>query len=166
MKNSIVLSLSGVRKYRSMVYFGLMVASFSVIGDEVDRRQTLNLNDAQRNHVLTEMRAMLSGTQAILAALAANDRTELVRQARLLGMNMGHKAESSVHDVLPAAFMQMGMAVHRVFDQIAADVEAGADANHTLLQLSSALSTCASCHETYQIERLTTEQAVRPASIH
>ena len=43
----------------------------SSLAETVDKRQVLTLTDTQRNHVLTEMRAMLSGTQTILAALSS-----------------------------------------------------------------------------------------------
>ena len=154
-----------VLKYRLAVVLSLMLASFNAISQELDQRQAIQLNDAQRAHVLAEMRAMLSGTQVILASLAANDMTEVSRQASLLGMSKkNHNAEDTVHDALPPAFMQLGMSLHRSFDAIAADAEAGADAKHVLTRLSAAMNACVSCHESYQIQRAANPQPIQPAN--
>lgn len=45
----------------------------TVMADEVDNRQVLNLNEPQRYQLLTEMRELLAETQSILAALAQDD---------------------------------------------------------------------------------------------
>jgi cytochrome c556 len=121
-------------------------------GAEVDQRQTIRLDSTQRAHVLGEMRSMLSGTQAILAALSNDDMAAVAQQARTLGMNMGHKAENHLHDLLPESFMQLGMSVHQDFDRIAGDAETLKDPKHTLRQLSTTMNTCGVCHETYRIE--------------
>lgn len=126
--------------------------------DTADGRQLIELTAAQRAHVLGEMRVLLSGTQRVIAALAAEDMAEVARQASALGMNMGHKAENHLHGVLPPAFMQLGMAVHQDFDRIAADAAAGKGARHSLQQLGNALNTCAVCHEAYQIQLMQTQQ--------
>jgi len=119
---------------------------------EVDQRQAIRLNGAQRAHVLGEMRSMLSGTQAILTALSNDDMAAVAQQARALGMNMGHKAENHLHDLLPESFMQLGMSVHQDFDRIANDAEILKDPKHTLRQLSATMNTCGVCHEAYRLE--------------
>lgn len=125
--------------------------------DTADGRQVIELTAAQRAHVLGEMRALLSGTQAMLAALAVDDMVAVARQASALGMNMGHKAENHLHDVLPPAFMQLGMSIHQDFDRIAADAETRKDSKHSLQQLSTTLNACAVCHEAYQIQVFQTQ---------
>lgn len=134
------------------MFMALAVASSTSYADETDGRQVLELTAAQRAHVLGEMRAMLIGTQAMLAALNAEDMATFARQARALGMGMGHKAENHLHDVLPPAFMKLGMSVHQDFDRIASDAETLKDAKHSLQQLSSTMNTCNICHEVYQIQ--------------
>lgn len=164
MKRIIPLSLVGrFCGYRFVVSVCLTLASFGAVSEGLDSRQIIQLNDMQRAHVLGEMRALLSGTQGILASLAANDMAEAARQARLLGMGNKQKAESTVHGALPPAFMQMGMSLHRTFDAIATDVEAGADVAQTLAQLSKAMNGCTSCHEIYQIQRVAVQQPLQPA---
>jgi hypothetical protein len=118
---------------------------------EVDTRRVLPLTEHQRDHVLTEMRALLSGTQNILGALSNEDMTAVAREARALGLGMAHKGEDHLQAVLPEEFMQMGMSVHKDFDKIAADAESLKDPKHTLRQLSKAMQTCNGCHAGYQI---------------
>ncbi|MEQ1635469.1 MAG: hypothetical protein ABL903_02185 [Methylococcales bacterium] len=129
----------------------------AALAEEVDSRQALNLTAPQRNHVLGEMRALLSGIQAILAGLAQNDMAAVAKAAKPLGM--AHSAENHLHSVLPKAFMQMGMSLHKDFDQIALDAETLKDPKQTLQQMSAALSKCNACHATYQILSATNQQA-------
>jgi hypothetical protein len=119
--------------------------------DEVDKRRVLPLTENQRDHVLTEMRALLSGTQNILDALSKEDMAAVARESRSLGTGMAHKGEDHLKAVLPEEFMWMGMSVHKAFDQVAADAESLKDPQHTLRQLSKAMQTCNECHASYQI---------------
>ena len=135
---------------------------------EVDKRRVLPLAEHQRNHVLTEMRALLSGTRNILDALSREDMTEVASQARSLGMGMVHKGEDHLLAVLPKEFMQLGMATHKDFDKIAADAESLKDPRHTLRQLSESMKKCSACHESYQIrvENLSGVAAGEIQSLH
>jgi cytochrome c556 len=135
----------------------VVLTSANIVADEIDQRQAVKLNNTQRAHVLGEMRALLSGTQAILAALSADDMQTVAQQARGLGMNMGHKAENHLHDALPESFMQLGMSVHQDFDRIAADAEMLKDPKYTLQQLSTTMNTCVACHDAYRIETIKTK---------
>ncbi|QXP86208.1 hypothetical protein KW115_17530 [Methylococcus sp. Mc7] len=134
----------------------LVLAAGAAAADEADRRRVLKLTEGQRAHVLGEMRALLSGTQAILSSLSRDDMAAAAQQARSLGTSMGHKAENTLHGVLPKEFMQLGMSVHRDFDRIAADAETLKDPKHTLRQLSESMTRCTACHDTYRL------QAARP----
>jgi hypothetical protein len=135
---------------------------------EVDKRRVLPLAEHQRNHVLTEMRALLSGTRNILDALSREDMTAVASQARSLGMGMVHKGEDHLLAVLPKEFMQLGMATHKDFDKIAADAESLKDPRHTLRQLSESMKKCSACHESYQIrvENLSGVAAGEIQSLH
>ncbi|MEI6333911.1 MAG: hypothetical protein WCS87_05085 [Methylococcaceae bacterium] len=55
--------------------FVLGLATITVIADEVNQRQFIKWNAEQRAQALNEMHALLSGTQAILAALSVDDMT-------------------------------------------------------------------------------------------
>lgn len=132
--------------------FVLGLTAVTATADEADRRRVLTLTEAQRAHVLGEMRALLSGTQAILSSLSTDDMAAVAQQARSLGTDMGHKAENTLHEMLPKEFMQLGMSVHQDFDRIAADAETLKDPKHTLRQLSESMTRCTACHDTYRIQ--------------
>jgi hypothetical protein len=51
-----------------MLGIGLFLFT-AAAASEVDKRQVVTLSEFQRDHVLTEMRALLSGTRKILDAL-------------------------------------------------------------------------------------------------
>ncbi|SJM91657.1 hypothetical protein [Crenothrix polyspora] len=131
--------------------FLLAFFATSVLAENIDNRQILSLNEPQRNHVLGEMRGLLAGTQNILTALANNDMVAVAQAASPLGLGMAHNAEKHLHGVLPKEFMQMGMSLHKDFDQIAADAESLKNPKHTLQQLSAAMGKCTACHAAYQI---------------
>jgi hypothetical protein len=133
-----------------IIALGLFMAT-PAKANEVDNRQILPLSEHQRNHVLTEMRGLLSGTQNILDALARDDMTTVAREARSLGMGMAHKGEDHLKAVLPKEFMQLGMSVHKSFDKIALDAEFLKDPKHTLQQLGESMQKCNACHAAYQI---------------
>lgn len=147
-------------RWRSIFVLG--VVSMSAVAGGADNRQVLNLTESQRDSVLTEMRELLVGTQTILGALATDDMATVAKSARELGFEMKHKAENPLHDVLPKAFMQIGMPMHKEFDLIAADAESLKDPKHTLQQLSATMAKCAACHASYQIR--TTDNTVKKAS--
>lgn len=119
--------------------------------NETDNRKALLLNEAQRHHILSEMRSMLLGTQLIIEALGADDMLAVARHARMLGMEMTHKGEDHLQSVLPDDFMQLGMSVHKSFDKLATDAETLKDSKHALSQLSITLQQCVACHAAYQI---------------
>lgn len=148
-----------MRKIRMII--ACLLISTSAIAADKDNRKALTLSEAQRSHVLEEMRALLSGTRNILAALSNDDMASVSRYARPLGVGMAHKAEDHLKGVLPREFMQLGMSLHQDFDQIAADAESQKDPKLTLRQLSDAMAKCVACHDAYQIR--TTPVSQQPA---
>jgi hypothetical protein len=144
------------------IALGLLAITTTVAANEIDKRQILPITEMQRDHVLTEMRALLSGTQNILDALLREDMAAVARYARSLGMGMMHKAEDHLKAVLPKEFMQLGMSVHKDFDQIAMDAESLKDPKHTLRQLSESMKKCNACHAGYQIR--IKEQSAQPGT--
>lgn len=133
-----------------IIIFCLLISTSAIAADK-DNRQILVLSEAQRGHVLEEMRTLLSGTRNILVALSTDDMVSVSRYARLLGTDMGHKAEDHLKGVLPREFMQLGMSLHQDFDRIAEDAESRKDSRLTLRQLSDAMAKCIACHDAYQI---------------
>ena len=92
----------------------LIFITAAATADDIDKRQVLHLTELQRDHILTEMRALLSGTQKILDALHKEDMAAIAAHARSLGMGMAHKGEGHLKSVLPREFMQLGMATMQV----------------------------------------------------
>jgi hypothetical protein len=135
---------------KKIALISLALISTSVFADE-DNRRVVNLSETNRNLVLTEMRALLSGTQAILGALANDDMKGVAEAAKPLGMGMAHNAENHLHDALPKEFMMLGKTVHVAFDEIARDAESVNDSKHTLKQLNQMMAQCTACHSAYQI---------------
>lgn len=131
------------------IFLGMFGAA---LAGDMDKRQVLKLSEQQRGLVLEEMRALLSGTQNILAALSKDDMAAVAQQARVLGMSMAQKSEDHLKGSMPETFMQLGMSVHQDFDRIAADAEALKDSQHTLRQLSESMNKCVACHDSYQIQ--------------
>lgn len=138
--------------------FVLCLSVTTVMAKDMDERKILSLNEMQRNHILTEMRTMLLGTQQIIQALSEEDMMSVARHARMLGMDREHKGENHLHSILPKDFMQLGISMHQSFDQIATDAESLKDPKRTLAQLSTTMQYCATCHAAYQIQ--TTKQLV------
>lgn len=136
---------------KKILAMSLLLISISATAGEIDTRRSLPMNEMQRDHILTEMRALLAGAQGILSALTRDDMASVADHARPLGTGMPHKGEDHMKAILPQEFMQMGMSLHRDFDQIAADAESLKDPKHTLKQLSDSMGKCVSCHASYQI---------------
>lgn len=151
-----------------MKKLAIVILSFiatASLAKDIDERQVLSLNEMQRHHILTEMRALLLGTQHILQALSEDDMLAVARHARMLGTEMAHTGENHLRSILPEDFMQLGMSVHKSFDQIAADAENLKDSRHTLAQLSVTMQHCVACHAAYQIRTtdLPAEAEAHPA---
>lgn len=140
---------------KKLVALALFAAN-PLFAQELDNRQVINLNAMQRNHVLTEMRALLAATQNIAGALAKDDMAAVAKSAKAVGFNMKHKAENALHSVLPREFMMLGMSMHKDFDFIAEDATAINNPKHTLQQLSETLAKCSACHAAYQIQSSST----------
>ncbi len=136
---------------KKIYIFILCLSVTAAMAKDIDERKILVLNEMQRNHMLTGMRAMLHGTQQILQALSEEDMMAVARHARMLGMERTHQGENRLHSILPKDFMQLGTSMHQSFDQIATDAETLKNSRHTLTQLSTAMQYCVTCHAAYQI---------------
>jgi len=137
--------------FRNIFGAALFLFMAAAAANEVDKRQVIPLSEHQRDHVLTEMRALLTGTRNILDALSRDEMAAVAREADSLGLAMAGKGEDHLGSILPGEFMRLGMSVHQDFDNIARDARTIKDPKHTLRQLSEAMKKCDSCHAGYQI---------------
>ncbi|MEJ2509256.1 MAG: hypothetical protein P8009_07240 [Gammaproteobacteria bacterium] len=149
---------TGIAALLVAVIAGLLL-KFVVLGHTVpaaDGRTAIMLNASERQVVLGEMRQFLAGIQTITGALAHDpvsraDLQTVATTARSLGTAASRGVPGSLMGKLPLGFKQLGLSVHRDFDQMARDAEDLGDPKHTLNQLSATLNKCVACHAAYQI---------------
>lgn len=116
-----------------------------------DGRQAIVLPAAGRDLVLTEMRAMLSSVQGVIAGATENDMKKVTDAARASGMAAAVDMSPQLMAALPLEFKQLGMSVHSGFDEIAAAAAQGTPANEMLSRLAAQLNACVACHASYRL---------------
>ncbi|MEQ1915470.1 MAG: hypothetical protein ABL856_01955 [Gallionella sp.] len=117
-----------------------------------DDRTAIVLNTPERDLVLTEMRGLLTSTQAILDGLNRNDMKLVADPARAVGMGSAADVNPSLMTKLPLSFKQMGMGVHHEMDALADAAQAGKSPAEIQGMLSNTLSTCVACHSAWQLK--------------
>jgi len=117
----------------------------------IDQRTTVIVTETERAFILSEMRAMLVGTQRLLQASLNKDMPSVVETAQSLGMKTMGEVPQGLMGKLPLAFKQLGLSVHHAFDQIALDAKDLGDNQHTLFQLQEMLQSCVACHASYKL---------------
>lgn len=113
-----------------------------------DSRQQVLLTPAERDAVLAEMRLMLGSVSGILHGLAANDRPAIEKAARASGMAMA--VDPGLEQKLPRPFLELGMATHRKFDQLADLAKTDAPADEVVRSLADVTTSCVACHAMYR----------------
>lgn len=141
---------------------GLWIATVAVVAilfvrgstaPSSDGRRAILLSPAERDLVLGEMRAMLGSVQGVVQGVHANDLKQAAAAARASGMAAAVDLEPGLMAKLPLEFKQLGMSVHRGFDDMATAVDQGAaDRDEVLRRLGAQLSACVGCHAAYRIE--------------
>ncbi|MGB2833506.1 MAG: hypothetical protein WBC07_11175 [Methylotenera sp.] len=115
-----------------------------------DGRLEVQLNKDERNSLLLEMRTWLQNSQGILAALSANDFTTVSNIAKNSGMSAEKDVPGALFRKIPLEMKKLGFDTRQKFDAIAIDAERLKDSQHTIKQLSAAMSNCVACHATYR----------------
>jgi len=115
-----------------------------------DGRLEVQLNKDERNALLLEMRTWLQNSQGILAALSANDFTTVANIAKNSGMSAETDVPGKLFRKIPLEMKKLGFDTRQKFDEIAIDAERLKDSQHTIKQLSAAMSNCVACHATYR----------------
>jgi cytochrome c556 len=118
----------------------------------VDDRERIVLPAPARNMVLAEMRMMLESVAAVVAALSEGDTAAAAQAARASGMAMAVDVDPALRELLPAAFVELGMATHRGFDTLADKLEQGVDHETALTELGTLMQNCIACHDTYRAD--------------
>jgi mono/diheme cytochrome c family protein len=123
-----------------------------------DGRLALQLEAAERDLVLTEMRAFLISVQKVTDGILNKDFEKIARSAREVGAAAQGAVPGTLVAKLPLEFKKLGFDTHSRFDQLALDAEQLGDEEQTLKQLSELMQNCVACHAAYRIE--VTQQAV------
>jgi len=121
-----------------------------------DSRTSVLLAPAERNFILGEMRQLLQAVQGIVTGLSETDQTQGHAQAataaRSAGMKMAVDDNPTLILKLPLPMKQLGMSVHRDFDELADTITAGTTTQDILQRLSAITTKCVACHEMYQLK--------------
>lgn len=140
---AIVMALGALIGYRLLVGTPTQQAS--------DGRAQIQLEPADRDLVLAEMRMFLRSVQGITLALTEEDLAQVAEQARRMGLAAAAQVPASLMQALPLEFKTLGRSVHADFDQLALDAEQLGDREHSLRQLGDILGKCVACHATYRL---------------
>ena len=121
-----------------------------------DGRTTVLLAPAERAFILTEMRQLLQAVHGIVTGMSDPDQTQGRAQAaaaaRSAGMEMAADGNPALMLKLPLPMKQLGMSVHRDFDELADTINKEATSQDILQRLSNITTRCLACHETYQLK--------------
>ena len=120
-----------------------------------DGRTAVLLAPGERDLVLTEMRGMLVTVQGMVDGLKAGNLKQVALAARASGMAAAADVNPALMAKLPLEFKELGLSLHKRFDEIAAEADANASHEHILENLSTQLSACVACHASYRIEAVT-----------
>ena len=118
----------------------------------VDTRERIVLPAPARNMVLAEMRVMLESISGVVAALSEGDMAAAAQAARASGMAAAVDVDPAVRELLPAAFVELGMATHQGFDALADQLEQPVDQQTALAELATLMQKCVACHATYRAD--------------
>ena len=137
-----------------MLILGAVLFKFMIQGSTIkasDNRLSLQLNESERNLVLSEMRKFLEAVQKITTDIVNEDMTALVKSARSVGMGAQQGLPASLKVKLPLEIKKLGFDNNKKFDSLALDAEQLGDPQHALEQLSELMKNCVACHAVYRI---------------
>lgn len=120
-------------------------------GESVDHRAVIDLQPAERELVLREMRGLLSATQGVIDGISRNDMHLVVQSAQSAGMAAAADVNPALMAKLPLSFKTLGMRVHRDMDDIALAAASGETQSQLLARVSVTLSSCVACHASWQL---------------
>lgn len=122
------------------------------VEQSADGRLAIQLDDNERQLVLSEMRAFLASVQQITRGISETDMQLVAASARDVGLASQQDVPGSLIGKLPLPFKKLGRDTHARFDEIALDAEQFEDSGHSLSQLEKLLQNCVACHAAYRFE--------------
>ena len=93
---------------------------------------------------------MLQSLSRIVHGLAAGDLVMVEEAARASGMRA--TIDPQLQKKLPPHSLQLGLRVHKRFDQLADAIKTGATKDDVLKRLAALTGYCLACHAAYRLE--------------
>lgn len=128
---------------------------FGSTSRSLDHRTAIHLTPAERQLVLTEMRALLTSVNGMISGLAAKDYEGAAKAADAVGMGLVASLEHQERTILlklPVEFKKLGFGTHQKFDEIAAKIRKKQDVHTLLGEMDVLTRNCIACHASYKIE--------------
>lgn len=123
-------------------------AQMALAATRPDTRAVNELQAAEYEHVMHEMRQFLASIANIMAVSLQNDLKAAAAAARASGRHEPTGIERSIAPKLPPAFRQLAFDTHARFEQIAVEAEKG-DRMLVFTRVSELLNNCVGCHASY-----------------
>lgn len=134
---------------------------FGSTSRSLDNRTAIHLTPAERQLVLTEMRALLTAVNGILSGLADKDYEGAAKVADAVGMGLVASLENQEKTILlklPVEFKKLGFGTHEKFDEIAGKIRKKQEIHSLLKEMDELTRNCVACHASYKIEVDTKEK--------
>ncbi len=141
----------------ALLAVGAMAYKFIISGETLianDGRQSLMLEEGERDLVLTEMRMFLSAAQQIIQAANDGDSEAIAAAATVVGRAAQAAVPGSLMKKLPLEFKKLGFDTHNKFDELAKSAEQFGDPAVSLKQLGVLMQNCVTCHAGYRVDAL------------
>lgn len=114
-----------------------------------DGRTDLAFTTEERQHIRSEMLALLQGAQSISYGLAEQDRILVGEAARELSRGAGDPIGTRIRTKAPEGFVSLSRGLRRDFGELVMLSET-ADFADLQLQFSVTMNRCVACHGTYR----------------
>jgi len=137
---------------RKLITLALLLVSTASLAQSSlysDKRIAINVSQAEKNQVLTEMREFLHGLHNINHALARQDMKGVAVVARPMGP-MLDRFPAGLKERLPEEYTQLAIAMNEAFQNLARDAENKGDTSKALENLAEVMTYCSGCHDTYR----------------
>lgn len=114
----------------------------------VDKRISLNLSPAVKQHQLANMRNHLDAVRRIIEAIST-DQFKTASQIASQDLGLTKQMEGMCNSFDNESFTEMGLAFHKSGDELAAVLKSG-NTQKSLQALNETMTFCVSCHATYR----------------
>ncbi len=116
-----------------------------------DGRTAILVQPEIRNHILSEMRAFLETTQAIIEAAVEGDLETVTELASAMGMSAAGGVPPQTMSKLPPEFRMMAGSTHKEFDELALAASVSEDPLDVLGGLATLMYNCTACHSSFRL---------------